>query len=65
MNTATRHEAEALRGAMSGQSSKRVSREMRKRRARAVRTAWALAAVALVIFTAFILSGVLGQAQGG
>ena len=37
--------------------------EIRARRNRAVKTAWALAAVALLIFVAFILSGVLGSAD--
>ncbi|HKJ15923.1 MAG TPA: hypothetical protein VJ984_01060 [Xanthomonadales bacterium] len=36
-------------------------REIRSRRTRAVRTAWILAVVALAIFVAFILSGVLGE----
>ena len=35
--------------------------DMEKRRSRAVTTAWALAAVAVAIFTAFILSGVLAK----
>jgi hypothetical protein len=39
--------------------------ELRQRRTNAVRTAWILAAIALLIFLAFILSGVLGQPQGG
>jgi hypothetical protein len=34
---------------------------IRDRRKRAVRTAWLLAAVAAMIFTAFILSGVRGS----
>lgn len=33
--------------------------EIATRRAKAVRTAWILAAVAALIFTAFVLSGVL------
>jgi len=33
--------------------------EIAERRSRAVRTAWVLAAVAALIFTAFVLSGVL------
>jgi len=35
--------------------------EIAARRSRAVRTAWLLAAVAALIFIAFILSGVLGS----
>lgn len=35
-------------------------RDLKERRARAVRTAWVLAVVAAAIFIAFILSGVLG-----
>jgi len=34
--------------------------DIRDRRNRAVKTAWALAIVAVLIFIAFILSGVLG-----
>jgi hypothetical protein len=34
--------------------------DIRNRRRRAVKTAWALAIVAIMIFVAFILSGVLG-----
>ncbi len=35
--------------------------ELAARRRRAVKTAWLLAAVALIIFTAFVLSGVLNS----
>ncbi len=35
--------------------------ELRQRRAAARRTAWILAAVALAIFTAFFISGVVGR----
>ena len=35
--------------------------DMKDRRNRAVRTAWLLAIVAVVIFITFILSGVLGS----
>ena len=35
--------------------------DLGKQRSRALRTAWVLAAVALVIFVAFVLSGVLGS----
>jgi len=35
--------------------------DMRKQRNRAVKTAWLLAAVAALIFIAFILSGVLSS----
>jgi len=34
--------------------------EIKMRRRRAVKTAWLLALIAAIIFTAFILSGVLG-----
>ena len=34
--------------------------ELRRRRGRALRTAWVLVAVALLIYGAFILSGVFG-----
>lgn len=34
--------------------------ELRRRRSRALRTAWVLVAVALAIYGAFILSGVFG-----
>jgi len=34
--------------------------DINHRRGRAVKTAWLLAAIALLIFIAFILSGVLG-----
>jgi len=34
---------------------------MQERRNRAVKTAWALALIAVTIFIAFILSGVLGS----
>ena len=37
--------------------------EIRARRNQAVKTAWVLAAIALMIFVAFILSGVLGSAN--
>jgi hypothetical protein len=36
-------------------------RDIRQRRSRAVRTAWILAAIAGLIFVAFILSGVLAD----
>jgi hypothetical protein len=36
--------------------------ELRERRAAARRTAWILAAVVLVIFTTFFLTGVMGRA---
>jgi len=36
-------------------------RDIEQRRARAVRTAWVLAVVVVMIFTAFVLSGVLGN----
>jgi len=51
MNTLTREKDE----------SKHESYDVQQRRSRAVRTAWVLAAVAGLIFTAFILSGVLGN----
>jgi len=35
--------------------------QLAERRSRAVKTAWVLAAVALMIFLAFILSGVLNS----
>jgi len=37
--------------------------ELAQRRQRAVKTAWALAVVAFLIFLAFVMSGVLGSAQ--
>ena len=37
------------------------SKELQRQRTRAVRTAWALAALAVVIFVVFILSGVMSQ----
>jgi len=39
-----------------------AGRDLRRQRSNAVRTAWALAVVVLLIFAAFVLSGVLGQA---
>ena len=36
-------------------------RDLRRQRSNAVRTAWALAAIALLIFLVFVLSGVLGE----
>ena len=36
--------------------------DLKSQRSRAVKTAWVLAAVALAIFIAFVLSGVLGSA---
>lgn len=47
---------------MTGQAKEPQERDLRKQRSNAVRTAWALAAIALIIFAAFVLSGVLGQA---
>lgn len=38
-------------------------RNLSRQRSNAVRTAWALAAIALIIFAAFVLSGVLGQSS--
>jgi predicted nucleic acid-binding Zn ribbon protein len=35
--------------------------EIQQRRSRAVRTAWAMAVVAVLIFVMFILSGVMGS----
>lgn len=35
--------------------------ELARRRAAARKTAWALAAVALVIFAAFVISGITGR----
>jgi len=37
--------------------------ELANRRNRAVRTAWVLAAVAFLVFVAFVMSGVLGPAR--
>jgi len=37
-------------------------RELKQRRAAARRTAWVLGAVAIAIFTLFIMSGILGRA---
>ena len=34
--------------------------DIRERRSRAVKTAWVLAAVAAAVFTAFLLTGILG-----
>lgn len=47
---------------MKEQSPKQQDSDLRRQRSNAVRTAWALAVVVLIIFTAFVLSGVLGQA---
>ena len=44
---------------MSGNSGDK--RDIQRQRSNAVKTAWVLAAVALTIFVAFVLSGVLGQ----
>ena len=49
---------------MSAASGEKERQALLHRRSRAVRTAWALAAIVVVIFVAFILSGVLGQAPG-
>lgn len=35
--------------------------DLQERRSRAVKTAWLLAAVAVAVFTAFVLAGVLGK----
>lgn len=35
--------------------------DLQAQRRRAVKTAWVLAAVAIAVFTAFVLSGVLGN----
>lgn len=35
--------------------------ELQARRKRAVKTAWLLAAVAITVFVAFLLSGILGS----
>lgn len=47
---------------MTEQTKKEQQAELQNRRSSAVRTAWVLAAIALMIFLAFVLSGVLGQA---
>lgn len=49
---------------MTGQSKEQEQRDLRRRRSNAVRTAWVLAVIALIIFAAFVLSGVLGQGPG-
>jgi len=60
MNTIT-DQAGMNSTAMTGQAPKPEQRDLQRQRSRAVRTAWALAAIALLIFAAFIISGVLGE----
>jgi hypothetical protein len=50
---------------MNEHSQELQDRKLSRQRVNAVRTAWALAAVAILIFAAFVLSGVLGEAPGG
>ncbi len=46
-----------------GQPSHRdhPERDLKKQRSNAVRTAWVLAVIAVIIFAAFVLSGVFGE----
>lgn len=39
-------------------------RDLRQQRTNAVRTAWVLAIVAILIFAAFVLSGLFGETPG-
>lgn len=49
---------------MNRQIKDQDQRDLSRQRSNAVRTAWALAAVVLLIFVAFVLSGVLGGGPG-
>ena len=47
---------------MTGHSPDHEQSDLKRQRSNAVRTAWALAVIAALIFVAFVLSGVLGEA---
>lgn len=49
---------------MNRQTDDTEQRDVRRQRSQAVRTAWLLAAFAVLVFVAFILSGVLGRGAG-